>query len=596
MLTTEMTFLLIVLTCMFIALLAEVARPDVVLLSTLLVLLISGVLTAEEAFRGFSNEGLVTIGFLFIVAGAVQKSGIVDRFVQAWLVKSRSEQGVLFRFLTPLSFFSSFLNNTPIVVTFTPVLRKWCEKHNIAPSKLLIPLSYVTTLGGTITLIGTSTNLIVHGMLIANGYDGFSMFQLAVIGVPITIVGILYISVIGFRLLPIYESVEKQRKEETKQYIAELTVDESFRHVNNSVKDAGLRDLQGLYLIEIIRKEEKISPVKSSTLIQAGDRLIFTGLISTLAELQTKKGLTVETGSDLSLDDLRNGNTALVEAVVSHQSSLLDQTIKEARFRSKFDASIVAVHRNNERIQSKIGDIKLKPGDTLLLLAGTDFLQQHYEAKDFYVLSPLNKPKQVEGSTWKGMLSLSLFLIMIIAVMFHFVSMVQGAAFVVFLLLLTKTVSFEEIKGYIQFQVLLTIASAFGIGIALSKTGLAQMIADAILSISIPLGTIGILTILYITTNLLTEMITNSAAAAIMLPIALQFGYSLQMEPIGFAMVIAIAASASFLTPIGYQTNLIVYGPGGYTFTDYIKVGLPLTLLVMVMTVTIVTFVTLQGG
>ncbi|WP_156290953.1 SLC13 family permease [Oceanobacillus salinisoli] len=589
--TWEMIFVAMMIIGMFGALLLELARPDLIVFSVLVVFLLTGLLTTEEALKGFSNEGMLTIALLFIVAGAVQKHGIINQLAYKWLADSKTVKGSMLKFFIPTAAFSAFLNNTPIVVTFTPMIKKWAEENNLAPSKFLIPLSYVTILGGTLTLLGTSTNLVVHGMLLDLGLEGFSLFQLAVVGVPITIIGFIYLFTIGYRLLPDKMGFRNQIQAESREYIAEMKVESGFRNINKSVQDAGLRELKGLYLIEIIRGDERISPVKSTTIIQEGDRLIFTGLISTIADLQKMKGLTLETGSDLELDDLKNGSTLLVEAVVSHQSSLLAKSIKESKFRSRFDAGVLAVHRNNERVKSKIGDIVLKPGDTLLLLAGSDFIEKYQESSDFYVVSSLNAPSRLQENPRKGWFSVGILILMIGLVTFGVLSMFKAMALSVLLMLLFKVIRVEEAKKYVQFNILLLIASAFGIGTVMTKSGLAQLIAEALLSIGKPLGVVVILMFLYVLTNIFTELITNSAAAVLMLPIGIEMADSLGISYVGFAVVIAIAASASFITPIGYQTNLIVYGPGGYKFKDYMKIGIPLSLLVMITTVTIVSWI-----
>lgn len=584
----EMIFVLVMVLAMLVGLLLEVARPDMVVFSVLVIFLITGLLTPEEALKGFSNQGMLTIALLFIVAGAVQKSGLIDQLMKSWLNKSKSLTGSMIRFFIPTSIFSAFLNNTPIVVTFTPLIKKWCEEKNIATSKFLIPLSYVTILGGTITLMGTSTNLVIHGMLLDFGLEGFSLFQLAIVGIPITIVGLIYLFTMGYKLLPEHTGFHEQVKKDSREYIAEMTVESTFSHVNNTVQNAGLRELQGLYLIEIIRGKEHISPVRSTTNVESGDRLIFTGLISTIADLQKTKGLTLETGTNLELEDLKNGTTQLVEAVVSHQSSLLSNSIKQSKFRSKYDAGVIAVHRNNERINSKVGDIVLKPGDTLLLLAGSDFIEKYQQSNDFYVVSSLDTPKTLNANPTKGWFSIILLLSMIALVTFGVLSMFKAMALAVFILLLTKVITAEEAKRYVQFHVLLLIASSFGVGTAMTKTGLAELIADGLLKLGQPLGLLALLFLIYILTNVFTELITNSAAAVLMIPIGLEMADTLQLNPMGFAVIIAIAASASFITPIGYQTNLIVYGPGGYRFIDYVKVGTPLSIIVMIISVFIV--------
>lgn len=588
--TFELIFVLVIVTAMLIGLFFEIARPEIIVFTVLTIFLITGILTPEEALRGFSNEGMLTIALLFIVAGAIQKSGILERFITSWLDQGNSLLGSMARFFIPTTLLSGFLNNTPIVVALTPLIKKWCEAHHIAPSKFLIPLSYTTILGGTITLMGTSTNLVVHGMLLDYGYEGYTLFQLTVIGIPITIVGLVYLFTVGYRLLPEYKGLQQKVKEDSKEYIAELTVEETFPHLNQSVQQAGLTELKGLNLVEIIRREERIFPIRSSTIIQMGDRLIFTGLMSTLTDVQMTKGLALKTGKPSDLDALKNGNTQIVEAVVSHQSGLLSKSIKQNQFRSKYDAGVIAVHRNNERIPSKIGDIPLLPGDTLLLLAGKNFVETYQQSNDFYVLTSLGIPESLKRNSGKGWLSIGIFFLMIILVTFSVLSMFKAMALAVLLLLATKAITVGEAKKYIHFHVLLLIASSFGVGMAIMKSGLAEWIATGVLAAGEPIGLFMILLFVYMLTNLFTEVITNSAAAIFMLPIGLELAADLQLDPMGFAVAITIAASASFMTPIGYQTNMIVYGPGGYKFSDFIKIGTPLSLLVMVITVTIVYF------
>lgn len=586
----EIGFVLIIVALMMAGLILELARPDLIVFGTLTILLLTGILTPEEALKGFSNQGMLTIALLFIVAGAIEKSGLVDQLTRKLLRKSKTPNQTLLKVLAPISSLSAFLNNTPIVVAFTPIIRKWCAEHSISPSKFLIPLSYATILGGTITLMGTSTNLVVHGLMLDFGLDGFSMFQLAIVGLPITIIGLLYIVTIGFKLLPNHKVMTEMVNEQSREYLSEVLVEEDFPYTNQTIEQAGLRNLKGLYLIEVIRGKEKISPVKSTTKIKVGDRLIFTGLITTIAELQQMKGLRVAAGTDLTLDTLKNGNTQLVEAVVSHQSSLVHKKIRDTGFRSKFDAGVIAVHRHGERIKSKIGDIILKPGDTLLLICGYDFQFRVRQSNDFYVVTSLETPPCLEDQR-KGWFSIFTLITMILLVTFNILSMFKAMSLAVVILLLARVLTPEEAKRSVQFNILLLIASALGVGTALLKTGAAEWIANGLLSIMEPLGVIAVLTMIYILTNIFTEVITNSAAAAMMFPIGMEIANQMNLDPMAIAVLIAIASSASFATPIGYQTNLIVYGPGGYKFTDYVKIGLPLSIIVMMITIFIVNLV-----
>ncbi|RBW68854.1 SLC13 family permease [Bacillus taeanensis] len=592
--TWEIIFVLVVVFLMMIGLITEFARPDMIVFVALVSFLVTGILTPEEAVAGFSNLGMLTVALLFIIAGAIQQTGLVEQGMTRLLGDVKSERQALFKFILPISGLSAFLNNTPIVVTLTPIIRKWCAEHNLSPSKFLIPLSYASILGGILTLMGTSTNLVIHGLMLDRGMEGYSLFTLLIASLPASILGLIYLVTIGYNILPNHKVLTETIEEKSREYLIEMIVEENYPFLDNplvdqTVEEAGLRNLDGLYLIAIIRKNEKIYPVKHSTKLKFNDRLIFTGVISKIAELQKKKGLELKTGTNLTLDKLKNGNGQLVEVVVSHQSSLLHKKIKDTQFRAKYDAGVVAVHRNNERINNKIGDIVLKPGDTLLLLAGSDFSERVMQSNDFYVVTQLNDhPLLNKVDTKKAWIAVSTLLAMILLVSFDVISMFKAMSITVLVYLLLKIVSPESAKQNVQFNVLLLIASALGIGTALFKTGAAEIMANHLITVAEPLGMIGILFFLYILTVIFTEVITNNAAAVLMFPIAVEAANRLDVDPMGFVVLITIGASASFLSPIGYQTNLIVYGPGGYKFTDYIKVGLPLSLLVMITTIIMV--------
>ncbi|GAA3731068.1 SLC13 family permease [Salinicoccus jeotgali] len=586
--TAEMIFVAVMLIIMLLALVFELARADLVVFFFLVVFLLTGVISTEQALDGFSNEGLLTVLLLFIVAGAIQKHGIVEGYVDRLLTGNKTPKRSMLKLLAPVSIISGFLNNTPIVVTLTPVLKEWCLKNGIAPSKFLIPLSYVTILGGTITLIGTSTNLVVHGLLIEAGYGGFSFFQMTIVGLPIAAAGFAYIVTIGYRLLPDTLGAGEQIREEVKEFLAEAEIGKTFEYVDRSIVDTTEAVLKGVYIIEVIRGDHRIFPVDANTIIREGDHLVFSGTLNTIAAIQKQKGVTLKTGTDKTLDSLKDDHFHLVEGVISHESSLLGKTIKSARFRSRYNAGVIAVHRNNERIKSRVGDIVLKPGDTILILADRTFLQRHAHARDFYVMTTLTPPEVLKQSKAKGLGGLILLLGMIAAVTLGFLSMFEAMLITVVLLMIFKLIEPDEMLSYIQFNVILLIASAFGVGAAMTESGLAQMIAGNMLETARPFGVLGIIVILYIMTNIFTELITNTGAAVLMFPIAMEMAGQMALEPIGLMVTIAIAASASFITPIGYQTNLIVYGPGGYKFTDYIKVGAPLSAMTMVISTLII--------
>ncbi|QHE51614.1 SLC13 family permease [Pontibacillus sp. HMF3514] len=585
--TSEMIIVMVTVLLMLIGLLFEITRPDLIVVGTLFVFILMGFVSPEQGLAGFSNPGMLTIALLFIVAKVFENSGLIERYMKRFLEKSNTSTSALARIVVPVSGVSAFLNNTPIVVTLTPIIQNWATKHNLSPSKFLIPLSYAAIMGGTVTLMGTSTNLVIHGLLLDFNTSGLSFFQLALVGVPVTLVGLLYLIFFSPKRLPNHPSLKARMDENTKDYLSELIVLSDFPYINHSVEEAGLRNLEGIYLIEIIRGAEKISPVTRKTVLQEGDRLIFTGKMTTMADLQKRKGLQFDTGTDLTLDDLKNGKTKLQEIVISHQSTLMGKTIKANRFRNVYDAAVIAVHRNNERVQGKVGDIAPKAGDVLLLIAGEEFEKKSNEQHDFYVTSHMDSQPFHENET-KGWCALAILGVMILLVTLQVLSIFKAMALTVGLFLITNMITIKEAKSALQFQVLLLIASAIGIGNVIIETGTAKWIANQFISQLEPLGTLAILLAIYILTNVFTELITNNAAAVIMFPIAYEVAKDANIEPIGMAMMVAMAASASFLSPIGYQTNLIVYGPGGYKFKDYTLTGLPLTIIAMVITVGIV--------
>lgn len=586
--TAEMIFVALMIVLMLLGLLFEAARADLIVFFFLVVFLLTGIISTEQALSGFSNEGMLTVLLLFIVAGAIQKHGIIENYIDRLLSDHRGTKRSMIKLLAPISLFSGFLNNTPIVVTLTPILKNWCQQNGIAPSKFLIPLSYVTILGGTITLIGTSTNLVVHGLLIQSGREGFGFFQLSVVGLPIAVAGLIYIFTLGYRLLPDTLGAKEQIREEVKEFLAEAVIEKDYEHVNGRIVEAVNNSLKGIYIIEIIRNDTRIFPVTPNTIIEEGDHLLFSGTLNTIASVQKQKGITLKTGTDQTLDSLKDDKFELIEAVISHQSGLVGKSVKSASFRSKYNAGVIAVHRNNERIKGRVGEIMLKPGDTILLLAGNDFMEMHMHSIDFYVVTSLSPPEPLNQSSAKGWAGLALLLVMISSVTLGFLSMFEAMLIAVILLMLFKFIDADEMLSYIQFNVILLIASAFGVGAAMMESGLAQFLAENMLMIARPLGVIGVIAILYIMTNIFTELITNTGAAVLMFPIAMEMATQMDMDYMGLTVTIAIAASASFITPIGYQTNLIVYGPGGYKFTDYIKVGAPLSLMTMVISTLII--------
>ncbi|MEX0654510.1 MAG: SLC13 family permease [Phycisphaeraceae bacterium] len=566
------------------ALVRNIAGPDIILLGGLALLAGLGIVGSGEAVAGFGNEGLVTVAVLFIVVTGLTQTGAMSMIVQPLLGRPTTVAAAQARMMFPVAGLSAFLNNTPIVAMFLPLLSDWCKKTGIAPAKLFLPLSYAAILGGTCTIIGTSTNLVVNGLLIESAdLDSFNLFDIAWIGLPALVVGLAYILLASRWLLPDRGSA-LDLGDDPRQYTVEMIVDPLGPLVGQTIEQAGLRHLPGLYLAEIARDGEVLPAVAPTTILRGDDRLVFVGIVESVVDLRKIRGLAPATNQVFKLNTPRTQRT-MVEAVVSDSCPLVGKSIREGRFRSTYNAAVIAVARNGQRIlDKKIGDIVLRPGDTLLIEAHPNFARQQRNSRDFFLVS------QVEGSApprhERAWLAMAILVAMVALVTLGYMTMLQAALLAAVAMIGTRCCTGGEARRSIDWQVLIVIGAAFGIGRAMDNSGAAAGIAGFIIDAVGPHPLLVLLAV-YIVTSLFTELITNNAAAVLVFPIALASANSLDVSFTPFAIVIMVAASAAFATPIGYQTNLMVLGPGGYRFTDYLRFGLPLNLLVMAVTLTL---------
>jgi len=560
-------------------LILELIEADIVVFSALIVLVLGGVIDINDAFQGFSNQGMLTVAFLFVVAAALQKTRVLDRFGEILLGgKEGSISGKLLRFLPPVAGVSAFMNNTPLVAILIPVVRNWTKKHHLPISKFLIPLSYATILGGTCTLIGTSTNLVVHGLMLENNLKGFGFLDLAPVGLTITVVGLLYISLIGHKLLPDRKEPTVSLGEQTREFVVVMKVIEGYQHQGKTVEQAGLRHLKGLFLFQIERDGQRINPARPDDQIELHDRLFFTGLPDTIMELQKTPGLLLLKDAVFDLKNYDSDALTTFEVVVSQNSPLVGQNVRDSDFRGVYDAVIVAIHRSGERIHQKIGDIVMRSGDTLLILARHSFMERWYHSRDFYLVSrSVDMPSKPR---WYSFFSLAVLLSMIGIMVSGLLPILLIVCIAAGILLISRCITANDARNSIDWKVLLVIASSFGIAQAIDKSGVAHFLAYQLIRNLGSFGTLGILAGVYFTTSFYTEIITNNAAAAMLFPIALSVASQVGVHPMPFLVAVTIGASATFSTPIGYQTNLMVYGPGGYRFRDFLKVGIPMNLLV----------------
>ena len=584
----EFWYTAILIVAMTAALIKELVRPDIIVFSTLILLLLGGVINEKEAFAGFSNSGMLTVLFLFIVAGALQRTGILNELGSLLLGREGKTSSKLLRFMFPVAGLSAFFNNTPIVAMLIPSIKFWTRKHNHSASKYMIPLSYASILGGTITLIGTSTTLVVHGLLLQNGLPGLSFFEITPIGLPVAILGLLLIAFIGHHVLPERKEFMVELGEHTREFVIEMKVLPSYKFLGATIEQAGLRHLRGLYLFQIERQGRVIAPVTPHEILRENDRLFFTGLPDTIIELQKTPGLSLLEDHTFDLKHYDSDALSTFEVVISKNSPLIGKNVRDSQFRNTYNAIILAIHRSGERIEKKIGDVVLHAGDTLLVLARHDFVKQWYHSRDFYLVS--QTPSTPSKPRWYSIFALIVLATMILLMglgVFSILSIVAAAAII---LVLSKCISPQDAQRSIEWPTLLIIASAFGISAALENSGVADFLATNLITALGSLGIIALLAGVYFLTSLYTEFITNNAAAALMFPIVLSIAQEAGINPRPLILALAMAASASFATPIGYQTNLMVYGPGNYKFTDFFRIGIPMNIIVGLISVLVIYF------
>jgi di/tricarboxylate transporter len=589
---TSLTFALLAL--VFVGL-ARGRSADALLIAAVVVCGAVGILTPKEAFSGFSNEGMLTVAALYVVAAGLRETGALGLLGRALLGRAKTELGVLARMAAGITTSSAFLNNTPIVLMGIPVIIRWCKEHKIAPSRLLLPLSYLSILGGTCTLIGTSTNLVLNGLMtekFAEDPDLFvdlapmTLFEMSAVGIPYALAGIAYLLLAGRHILPSRQDFLSAHSQRKREYLANMRIEPDCQLVGKSVKEAGLRRLPGLFLAEIMREKEFIIPVPPDQVLQAGDILTFTGAVETMVDLQAIPGLIPWTETADTADLRARRGAMLCEAVVSSAAPILGKSIRESNFRSRYGAVVIAVHRGNERLRGRLGDVVFRNGDTLLLETGPHFIQAHRNNPDFHLVSGVEDSRPVRHN--KALLSLGLLGVLVFLMTTGWIPIVMAAFLVAGLLVGSRCISVSDARQSVDLQTLITICAALGFGQALVNAGCVDLVTSTVRHWAGEVPPIVLLIAVYLLTTCFAGSVTNVAAAAIMFPFAIEIAMGMGLSPRPFCMAVAFAASASFVSPLGYQTNIMVYGPGGYRLSDFIKVGLPLTLILMLVAVLLI--------
>lgn len=576
-------FVLITIFILFALIYTEKVKPAVGFLLVVLTFTITGILDADEVLSGFSNQSIASILMLILISAGVRKNFRIEVLFDIMFKKAKTYRGFLFNMMSMVAAFSSFISNTPVVALMTPYVVDWGEKKGIAPSRLLIPLSYATILGGMITLIGTSTTLVLNGFLQENNLAGIEATDLLIIGLSVTITGIAFIGFVGYKLLPDHKDLLKDYNENIREYVTETRLLKGSSLVEKTVHQAGLRNLKGVYLVEIFREGRIISPVGPNETLLEGDSLFFAGNTADIVELvNSEKGLALPT----TARSLQNDKTEVLEAVISNFSSIVGKTVKESDFRNRYNAAIIAVNRNGERVMGKIGDIRLESGDLLLLYAGDDFRTRTEIFRDLFIVSKLKEIVKPGKKTVYALVSI--VLAALILLIYGKFSLFPSLMIILSVMIGFQLISSQDVKRELDLNLIAILVFSLAIGKAIYKTDAGLYIADQIIHLFHPAGTIGLLFGLYVITNLLTSFVTNVGAVSIAFPIAFSLSQSLGIDGTPFYLAIAYAASSAFLTPISYQTNLIVYGPGGYNFKDFFRIGLPVTIVYMIIALTVI--------
>lgn len=570
---------IIIILAMVVTLIFEIYDSLKIFIIVTTVFLLLGFITIDEAVAGFSNKGVISIGVLFIIAGSLEKSYYFRKITEFNGLDNGNFNPIkLFVMVTSIS---AFLNNTPVVSLFIPVVKRISNKTNISISKLLIPISYLAMLGGTLTLIGTSTNLVVSGFMQDMGIGGIGFFELTKVSLPVAFFGIIYISFFYKTRLPDNSKLLENSRKQTNEHFIRFIVGKNSSIIGRNVKNANLRDLRGVYLVEIERCGVRIFPITPEEIIKSGDVLIFAGQTDQIDEIKNIDNLVLETDADINTNYFNHDNTEIVEVVVTQYIGKPNLSIKKLKFREKYNAVVIGIIRNGDRIPGKIGSIEPKLGDILLLIADKSTIHLIENENSFAVVN--REEREVLDNNKRGMYPLFAFLVTLFISLFFEINILYASLIGLSFLLITNSIQIREALDMVQYKTLIIVSISFALGKVLMNTGTANFIAKEIEPFINGMHPIIIMIIIFIITNLFTTIITNNAAAILALPIVYEIAKMTPYDIRAFMVITAIAASSSFISPYGYQTNTMVYGVGGYCFKDFIKFGYPLTIVIILV-------------
>jgi di/tricarboxylate transporter len=560
-------------------------RPSMLFFLALTLLTVGGIISPDEMMSGFANSQIATVVLMLIIGNVINQTTIIPALFDRLFRYAKSYPSFLTQLMLATGSASAFMNNTPLVAMLIPYVYTWGKKNGISPSKVLIPLSFAAIAGGMVTLIGTSTNLIVNGLMQNDGITPFKLFEFAPIGIIVMVWVWAYMFFIGQRFLPDYQDTLETLVEESKPFIFEVSIEEKSPLHGLTLAEAGQQLLKGVFVMAI-KDEEYRSPVEAHQKLHAGDRLLLKGNTERIGQL-------LNSNIGVRIPQIREFDTSdsmeLVEIVVSYNSALANKQVSESNFRQVYGAPVIAIHRENENILNSVGEETIRHGDVLVVHANDKALAKFKETSDFYIISKLPQERKIGG--WKSWLVGLSFGITLVLNAMGFMNLFILCILLSVVYFMLRVVHFRDLQRSMDFDLVIVLALSIGLGKSLTNSGLASTMAHYLNEIFGTFGVVGALVGVYLLANFLTQLISNAASATIAYPVGITAAQIFNADPMAFAMTVAFAASLDFSTPIGYQTNLMVYGPGGYKFTDYMRVGIPLNLSLLVIVIMMVCWI-----